>query len=389
MSENARSQDHTPPHGSMAEEAAKLVDVAHLWLVAQSAAAPGDDDVWAAGHRRGPRPCRVPRLPVLPGAPGPVRRQPGGLRAPGRRGGLDRRGPPSAGRGAAPRRRLMSLTIGVDVGGTKVAGGVVDEKGVILAQHRVETPARDAEATTTAITSVIQTMRAEHEIEAVGHRHRRLRRRGPVQGLLRAQPPGLAGRAAARGGREAGRPARRGRERRQRRGLGRGEFGAGRDDRYIVCVTVGTGIGGGIIVDRMLYRGGFGVGGEIGHIQMVEGGRPCGCGQRGCWEQYASGGALVREARERAAELRVRRRGPARPRRRHAGGHHRRARHPGRARGRPDRQGRLRHPRPLARAGAGRPGRRARPGSASSSAAASPRPARCCSTRPWRPSSTC
>ena len=53
----------------------------------------------------------------------------------------------------------------------------------------------------------------------------------------------------------------------------------------------------------MLYRGGFGVGGEIGHIRMVEGGRPCGCGQRGCWEQYASGSALVREARERAAEL--------------------------------------------------------------------------------------
>jgi hypothetical protein len=47
MTENARSQDHNPPHGSMAEEAAKLVDVAHLWLVAQSAAAPRGDDVWA------------------------------------------------------------------------------------------------------------------------------------------------------------------------------------------------------------------------------------------------------------------------------------------------------------------------------------------------------
>jgi glucokinase len=86
---------------------------------------------------------------------------------------------------------------------------------------------------------------------------------------------------------------------------GEAKFGAGRNDRFIVCVTVGTGIGGGIVVDQMLYRGGFGVGGEIGHIQMVEGGRPCGCGQRGCWEQYASGGALVREARERAAELRA------------------------------------------------------------------------------------
>jgi glucokinase len=62
----------------------------------------------------------------------------------------------------------VTLTIGVDVGGTKVAGGVVDENGVILAQHRVDTPARDAEATTSAITAVIETMRADHDVEAVG-----------------------------------------------------------------------------------------------------------------------------------------------------------------------------------------------------------------------------
>ena len=86
---------------------------------------------------------------------------------------------------------------------------------------------------------------------------------------------------------------------------GEARFGAGREERFIVCVTVGTGVGGGIIADRQLFRGGFGVGAEIGHIQMVEGGRPCGCGQRGCWEQYASGGALVRDARERAAESRA------------------------------------------------------------------------------------
>jgi len=67
MSEHARSQDHTPPHGSMAEEAAKLVDVAHLWLVAQSAAP--TDDVWAQAtaedhgpaERRGCPDCRVRR----------------------------------------------------------------------------------------------------------------------------------------------------------------------------------------------------------------------------------------------------------------------------------------------------------------------------------------
>ena len=74
--------------------------------------------------------------------------------------------------------------------------------------------------------------------------------------------------------------------------------------RDLVCVTVGTGIGGGIVIEDRLYRGRFGIGGEIGHMQVVADGRLCGCGQRGCWEQYASGNALVRDARERAAESR-------------------------------------------------------------------------------------
>jgi glucokinase len=81
-------------------------------------------------------------------------------------------------------------------------------------------------------------------------------------------------------------------------------FGAGSDETFLVCVTIGTGIGGGVIADGELFRGGFGVGAEIGHIQVVAQGRLCGCGQRGCWEQYASGNALVRDVRERAAEYR-------------------------------------------------------------------------------------
>jgi glucokinase len=85
---------------------------------------------------------------------------------------------------------------------------------------------------------------------------------------------------------------------------GEARFGAGRGEENLVCITVGTGIGGGLVVDGRLLRGRFGAAGEIGHIQMVEGGRPCGCGQRGCWEQYASGNALVRCAREQAAERR-------------------------------------------------------------------------------------
>jgi len=61
---------------------------------------------------------------------------------------------------------------------------------------------------------------------------------------------------------------------------------------------VGTGIGAGIVLDGRLYRGQWGMAGEPGHYRVVPDGRLCGCGNRGCWEQYASGSALVAEARE-------------------------------------------------------------------------------------------
>src|SRR5690606_33002235 len=76
-------------------------------------------------------------------------------------------------------------------------------------------------------------------------------------------------------------------------------FGAARDDDDLLLVTVGTGIGGGIIQDGVLLRGGFGIAAEIGHLRIVRDGILCGCGQHGCWEQYGSGSALVRMARER------------------------------------------------------------------------------------------
>ncbi len=82
-----------------------------------------------------------------------------------------------------------------------------------------------------------------------------------------------------------------------------GEFryGAGRDVDDQLMVTVGTGVGGGVIADGRLLRGAFGVAGEIGHLCVVPDGLQCGCGNRGCFEQYASGSALVRATREAAA----------------------------------------------------------------------------------------
>jgi glucokinase len=78
-------------------------------------------------------------------------------------------------------------------------------------------------------------------------------------------------------------------------------FGAARGERDLVIITLGTGIGGAILEDGRVKRGRWGVAGEFGHMQVVPGGHRCPCGNRGCWEQYSSGNALVREARELAA----------------------------------------------------------------------------------------
>jgi glucokinase len=75
-------------------------------------------------------------------------------------------------------------------------------------------------------------------------------------------------------------------------------FGVGRDCTDMTLLTIGTGVGGAVIVDGNLLRGGFGAAGEIGHLRVVPGGLPCGCGQRGCIEQYGSGRSLLRYAND-------------------------------------------------------------------------------------------
>jgi glucokinase len=72
------------------------------------------------------------------------------------------------------------------------------------------------------------------------------------------------------------------------------------DAQHLVAVTLGTGIGGGLVVDGQLVRGAMGFAGEPGHMVVDRNGVPCPCGQRGCWERYASGTALGRLGREAA-----------------------------------------------------------------------------------------
>lgn len=78
--------------------------------------------------------------------------------------------------------------------------------------------------------------------------------------------------------------------------LGEAKYGAGRDFTHFLCLTYGTGVGGGIIINGEVFHGADGVAGELGHILTHPGDRLCGCGQYGCYEQYASTTALVRAA---------------------------------------------------------------------------------------------
>jgi glucokinase len=205
----------------------------------------------------------------------------------------------------------MSVTIGVDIGGTKIAGGLVDEDGVILARARRDTPARNTADIAAAIVEVaveldgIARDQSMGDVAGVGlgaaglvDETRRVVRFAPnlswhEEPLAETVEKGCGLPVVVENDANAA-------------AWGEFRYGAGREETSLVAVTVGTGIGGGIILDDKLVRGSYGMAAEFGHIVRVPDGRLCGCGRRGCWEQYASGNALLREARTLAAEHRDR-----------------------------------------------------------------------------------
>lgn len=198
----------------------------------------------------------------------------------------------------------MEHTIGVDVGGTKIAAGVVDTEGRILERLRVPTPGTVLEIDiriAEVVTALLGKTEGDSSTTAVGvaaagfvDEHRTTVRFAPniawrehplaANLIERLRVPVVVendANAAA---------------------WAEFRFGAGRGVTDVVLITVGTGLGGGIVLDGELVRGAFGIAAELGHVRMVPEGRPCGCGQRGCWEQYASGTALLRAARALAME---------------------------------------------------------------------------------------
>lgn len=203
-------------------------------------------------------------------------------------------------RSAFPNPTRRGLAVGIDIGGTKVAAGVVDVHGRILADARRATPGHDPRAVEAVIAELVGELSEQYRVRSVG-----IGAAGwmdPTNSTVLFSPH-LAWRNE---------PLRHNLEKLLRRRVtvvndadaaawAEWRFGAGQGESRLVCVTLGTGIGGAMIMSGRVERGRFGVAGEFGHQIIVPQGHRCECGNRGCWEQYASGNALGREARELAA----------------------------------------------------------------------------------------
>ena len=187
----------------------------------------------------------------------------------------------------------MSLSIGVDVGGTKVLAGVVNESGEILKSIRVDTPKAGGVAVTESIAGVVKTLADEFSLKSAGiavpgyvssDRQRVLgipniknwhefNLRDEIYKLINLETI-VENDANAAAWAEY-------------------RFGSAKGESHVIILTIGTGLGGGLIIDGQLYRGANGTGAEFGHMRVVPDGLPCGCGINGCFERYASGSGMM------------------------------------------------------------------------------------------------
>ena len=187
-------------------------------------------------------------------------------------------------------------SIGVDVGGTKILAGVVANDGTVVDVVRSRTPGRvDSPAVVeNTLVDVVAKLRADHEVDAVG-----IGAAGFVglDGVVRFAPH-VAWRdepLAANLERRLGLPVYVDNDA-NTTALAELRYGAAEGRREVLVLTLGTGIGGAVVMDGAVRRGSQRLAGEFGHMQVVPDGLLCPCGHRGCWEQYASGTALVRAA---------------------------------------------------------------------------------------------
>lgn len=199
----------------------------------------------------------------------------------------------------------MTRTVGIDVGGTKCLAVALDHNGEVVAEDRRPTPRGPG-----SLPKLIETL-AELADLLGPYEHLGVGVPGLVthDGVLRAAPNldgvadfDVAGELSAR----LDRPVRVDNDA-TCAAASEWLYGAGKGATDMVLVTLGTGIGGGLVAGGKLQRGKHGFTGEYGHMVVDPDGPPCPCGRRGCWERYASGSGLARLAREAAVGRRVNR----------------------------------------------------------------------------------
>lgn len=193
------------------------------------------------------------------------------------------------------------LAIGIDIGGTKVLGGVVNQGGEILRTFRKDTPKAGGHELNQSIADVILELLTTHQVERVGI---------SAAGLVSSDRATMLGAPNIKDWdgvnianallklcgintvveNDANSAA-----------WAERVYGAGKGLENVIMVTVGTGIGGAAIVNGQPLRGANGTGAEFGHMRVVPNGELCGCGIEGCFERYASGSALLRRTREAIA----------------------------------------------------------------------------------------
>ncbi len=193
--------------------------------------------------------------------------------------------------------------IGIDLGGTFIKGGIVNDCGEIIVSDKVPTETeKGSHAVAQNIVKLSRALLSEAGLEI-----------GDVEGLGIGSPGMIdsaegnvvyannlgwrnfkicdefsreLGGITVKIGNDANVAA-----------LGELKFGAARKYKSIVMITLGTGVGGGIIVDGKIIEGNRGAGAELGHAVIEFGGEPCSCGRRGCFEAYSSATALIRDTK--------------------------------------------------------------------------------------------
>lgn len=191
-----------------------------------------------------------------------------------------------------------ALTIGVDIGGTKVSAGVVDLDGNIISSDRRSTPVSGGVELIATITDLIKSLQERHEIAGIGisiaalisadqgtivgaPNIANLSKLNFVEELKKSFNMPVVAENDANSAMWA-----------------EYKFGNAKNLNPVMFFIIGTGMGGGLVIDGKLFKGANGIGAEFGHMIVQPNGIKCGCGANGCIEQYASGSALMRYAKE-------------------------------------------------------------------------------------------